>query len=440
MRSTASLIAAIALASTALACGSSTTPNEDPVTGEAPGTLLRSDTPRDATPDISDEAFHGFIEDNAALVSDLYAEIIEEPAMVGGNVFFSPVSISLALAMTYAGARGTTEAEMATALHFELPQTEIHAALNRVDLELASRGEGAAGTEGTPFRINIANSLWGQDGYPFVDEYLDVLAVNYGAGVRLVDFVNNTENVRDAINGWVEQKTEDKIKDLIPEGVLTKSTRFVLTNAIYFDAAWASPFKKERTRDKDFHLADGSTISVPTMQDLKRANYAASGSHQVLELRYDGNELSMFVVLPSPGGLADTELAVSDGPTLQGMLTGLEQKSVQLAFPKFSFTKSVGLVEAFKRLGMNEVFSGNADLSGFDGTGGLLVSDIVHKAFVAVDEEGTKAAAATAVVGEATSAPEIDVVLNIDRPFIFVIRDNPTGAILFVGRVMNPAE
>jgi len=353
------------------------------------------------------------------------------------NLFYSPHSISLALAMTVAGARGETERQMADTLHFTLPQDRLHPAFNRLDLELAQRGEGAEGKDGEGFRLHIVNAIWGQEGYEFLSEFLDVLAENYGAGLRVLDFAGAPEESRVTINEWVSDQTENRIEDLIPPGAIDPSTRLVLTNAIYFNAAWAEPFEPDLTEDGPFYLLDGREVSVPMMRQMASFGYAEGEGVQAVELPYDGRELSMVILLPDAGEF-DTFESVLDGGRVDRMVKNLAHRQVALAMPRFEFESGFSLVDALTALGMPDAFSGAADFSGMTGTRDLSIRDVIHKAFVSVDEAGTEAAAATAVIMGEAAMQEEPVEVTVDRPFIFVIRDIETGTVLFVGRVVDP--
>jgi len=341
--------------------------------------------------------------------------------------------------MTYAGARAETEQQMADALHYTLPQERLHAAFNALDQALASRGEGAQGKDGEGFRLHVANAIWGQKDYTFLDAYLDVLALNYGAGLRLVDFVRAPEEARVTINEWVSEQTEGRIKDLIPPGAIDALTRLVLTNAIYFNAAWSRPFEEERTEDAPFYRLDGSQVTVPMMRQVESFGYATGEGYQAVELPYDGHELSMVILVPKEGEFETFEAAL-DVQRLEAILQDLRYTQVALSMPKFEIESSFSLVDALAAMGMPVAFSDEADFSGMTGSRDLTISDVVHKAFVSVDEAGTEAAAATAVIMKLTSAPMEPVEMRIDRPFLFAIRDLQTGALLFVGRVVDPSE
>jgi len=399
----------------------------------AGGELLQSEKPRETAPEVSAPDLTTLVEGNSAFAFDLYQQLKDEE----GNLFYSPYSISLALAMTYGGARSETEAQMANALRFSLPQSRLHPAFNALALELDSRGEGAQGKDDEGFRLNIINAIWGQQDYEFLTEFLDLLAVNYGAGLRVLDFIGATEESRVTINDWVADQTEGRIEDLIPQGLINAMTRLVLTNAIYFNAAWEYPFDEDITQDGVFHLLDGSQVTVPMMSQKESFGYAEGDGYQAVELPYDGDELSMVILLPTSGQFESFEEAL-DAAQVDGIIGSLERWQVDLTMPKFEFDSSFSLLEALSAMGMPIAFSGSADFSGMTGNRELYIADVVHKAFVSVDEEGTEAAAATAVVMELTAMPDV-VEVTIDRPFIFLIRDIETGTILFVGRTLDPS-
>jgi serpin B len=396
---------------------------------------LKSDKPRETSPAAGPDDISTLVEGNTAFALNLYQILKDEE----GNLFYSPYSISEALAMTYGGARGETGKQMAAALQFQLAQNRLHTAFNALDLELASRGEGAQGADGKGFRLNVVNAIWGQKDFAFTSQYLDLLAQNYGAGLRIVDFIQKTEEARKTINDWVSQQTEERIQDLLPEGSVTELTRLVLTNAIYFNAAWASPFTKEATSDGQFNLLDGTQVTARMMkQTMKSYKYAEGPNFQAVELPYDGNELSMVILLPQSGQFRNFEADLSS--QMAGIVSNLKSAHVNLTLLKFKIEGEFGLKKALSDLGMPVAFSElEADFSGMDGKKDLHIQDVLHKAFVTVDEEGTEAAAATGVIVGTTSMPSNIKDMTIDRPFVFLIRDISTGAILFMGRVMNPA-
>ena len=397
-------------------------------------TIAKSDLKRVTSPGTPPTEIKALTENNNAFAFDLYGALQAQE----GNLIYSPYSISLALAMTYAGARGDTESQMAQVLHF-LPQDQAHPAFNALDLQLAERGK-ARSEEETPLQLNIANAVWAEQTYPFQQSFLDTIALHYGAGVRLVDFINRSEAARKEINDWVSDQTEEKIKDLIPQGMLTQDTRMTLVNAIYFKADWLRIFDSNSTQDAPFHLLDGSEVTVPTMNQDAFIPYAKGDGWQAIELAYQGETAAMDIIVPDEGSFEAVESSL-DSDTVAAILESLEPTSVMLGLPKFEFESEFDLRDRLMALGMKDAFDANAaDFSGMTERRDLSISTVIHKAFVAVDEKGTEAAAATAVIIETASAQISDVSLTIDRPFIFLIRDIPTGQILFVGRVLNPAQ
>lgn len=371
---------------------------------------------------------------NTAFAFDLYQHL---RTAEDGNLFYSPFSISVALAMAYAGARGETAQQMAETLGFDaVDPAELHALLCYLDQELNARGAGAKGKDGEGFRLNVVNAVWGQRGFAFLPAFLDVLAENYGAGIRLLDYVADPEGSRKTINDWVSDRTEQRIKDLIPPGAIDALTRLVLTNAVYFNAAWMYPFAEGATRDGDFHAAGGGTVTKQMMTVTDHLGYARGNGYQVVELPYDGGELSMVALVPDRGGFDAFEAGL-DGAGLAEMLEAVEYQQVSLTMPKFKLESEFGLADVLSEMGMPVAFTDAADFSGMTGGRDLAISDVIHKSFVEVDEAGTEAAAATAVIMRLTAMPAEPVQLVIDRSFVFVIRDIETGTVLFVGRVVE---
>lgn len=418
-----------------LACvASSCSSGSEPVTVDT-GDTIKSDKERNRHPDATNNEIEELVEGNNGFAFALYQAIKGEE----GNIFYSPFSISQALAMTYAGAKGETEIQMGDTMRFTLPQNRLHPAFNWLDLELASRGEGAQGSDGGEFRLNIANSLWGQSGYSFVQAYLDTLAENYSAGMNLVDFIADPEACRLTINRWVEVKTEERIKELLKSGTLSTATRLVLVNAIYFNAAWMYPFPEESTIPGSFYTLDDGEITVDMMRGAEPSEmgYFDGDGFQVVDIPYDAEELAMTIILPDEGKFADVEGSL-DSAMWDEITGSLAIWNVDLSMPKFEFDFPLGLKQTLSDMGMPIAFSDMADLSGINGTGGLYIEDVVHQAFIKVNEAGTEAAAATAVIINFTSMPDNVVRVDINRPFIFAIRDIPTGAVLFAGRIVNP--
>jgi serpin B len=412
-----------------------TPPTVSGETVKAVGKTLASEAQREASPVVSQDNEEFLTDGNNAFAFALYRELKNQE----GNLFYSPYSISAALAMAWAGARGETEKQMSDAMHFELTQKDLHPAFNWLDRQLASRGEGAKGKDEQGFRLNVVNAIWGQKDYDFLVSFLDTLAENYGAGLRILDFINEPEESRVTINDWVSEQTEERIQDLIPAGAINSLTRLVLTNAIYFNAAWADQFSESATENGTFNLLSGDTVTVPMMKQRERYNYDRGGDYQAVELPYDGYELSMIILLPDDDEFSKFEDSL-DSDKVADIIESFDNREIILTMPRFEYESSFSLKGILSDMGMPVAFSGEADFSGMTGRTDLGISDVVHKAFVSVDENGTEAAAATAVI-MAAAAPQPDepITLTLDRPFIFFIRDIQTGAVLFVGRVVDPS-
>jgi len=392
--------------------------------------VAKSEKPRNMSPSVELNEINELVKGNTDFALDLYHQLKDsEP----GNLFYSPHSISIALAMAWAGSAGSTETQMADVLHFTLLQDRFHPAFNALDLDLMSRGLGAA----DEFRLSIVNAIWGQTGHSFEQSFLDVIAENYGTGLHLLDFVSEPEGSRIIINEWVDYQTEGRIENLLPEGSITVSTILVLTNAIYFKADWISQFDKARTQPNDFHLLGGGQVSVDMMSQDTNLMYVQGTDYQAVEMPYKGDDTSMVVILPDAGELEDFETSLN-ATAIDTIIDALSIEYMTLTMPKFSFSYEMEMSQVLKDMGMTDAFDpGLADFSGIDGTRELFISHVVHKAFVAVDEEGTEAAAATGVIMP-TSAPPPVLQMVVDHPFIFLIRDKETGAILFLGRVLDP--
>jgi len=396
--------------------------------------VVRADAARVTRPDVPAQELAELVRGNNGFAVDLYRALREQES---GNFFYSPFSISIALAMTWAGARGETEREMADVLHFPCRRTVSILPSTRWTWNWL-RGQGARGRDGTGFRLHIVNALWSQKGYQFLPEFLETLARNYGAGLRLLD-LSDPEAARGVINDWISDQTEGRIRDLIPAGVVSALTRLVLTNAIYFNAAWAEPFEKNLTADGPFYLPDGRQVMVPMMRQTAYFGYAEGEGFQAVELPYDGEELAMVILLPGEGRFEEFEASL-DAARLEEMLGRLRSQHLSLTMPRFGVESSFHLADTLAAMGMPSPFQPDqADLSGMNGTRDLYIQAVLHKAFVSVDESGTEAAAATAVIVGVTGPPP-DLEVTVNRPFIFLIRDRQTGVILFVGRVVNPAH
>ena len=417
---------------------------------------IRSDKERITEPDFTWEEQDALVSGNSAFALDFYHRLSDDS---DGNLFFSPYSISAALAMTYAGAAGETAAQMADALHFDLVPGRLHTVFNGVDLELLK----ASRDGDDPPELNVANALWGQQGYQFRPEFLNTLAENYGAGLSQLDFTQPESRQKSAkiINGWVSEETNGKIPTIVrpshfgscdppPEDC----TRLVLTNAIYFKGKWAEDyeFDEKDTEDDFFNLADGGTVKVPMMRQKRELRYAEGDNYQAVQLPYQGHRLAMIIFLPAVGKFDDFADRL-DAKTLSGRGDGWSERVVDLTMPRFKLEKSVDAKSALQQLGMIDAFSpliGVADFSGMADFSslaspdpGLYIRDVLHKAFVEVNEKGTEAAAATAVIMAVPVSepptPLPPVVMDVDRPFIFLIRDTRTDAILFLGRVADPS-
>ncbi len=356
---------------------------------------------------------------------DLYGRLAESPT---DNLFLSPASISTALTMTSAGACGNTAEQMATVLR--LPDQRVHEGFGALGDYLNALGAQ------DDFELTIVNALWAQPDYDFRREFTELLETRYGAGLRKVDFQRDTEGARQEINRWVEEQTRDRIQELIPPGVLTQLTRLVLTNAIYFQGFWEHPFDPDATRPREFTTAAGEKIETPTMFQNGVFRYAEDDAVQCLEMEYGEGDLAMTLFLPKqPDGLRELERNF-DAAALRTWSERLQPQRMHVYLPKFSFTAEFGLSQVLQAMGMPDAFSRQADFSGMDGTKELYLQEVLHKAFVDVDETGTEAAAATGVVVGITAMPPV---FRADRPFLFLIRDTCSGVVLFAGRLADPS-
>ncbi len=364
------------------------------------------------------------------------------------NLFLSPYSISTALALAYAGAGGRTEEQMAEVLRFPtsakalqelgaarepMTQEQLAEAFGRIIKDLNARG----GEDN--YELRVANALWGQRGYEFLDAYVQLVEKQYGGKLQEVDFVAATEKARQTINAWVERQTNDKIKNLIAPGVLDATARLVLTNAIYFKGDWARQFKEDQTKEEPFTRLDGSTVQAPMMNQRATFGYAETDALQVLEMPYRGEELSMVVLLPrTPDGIGGLEQEFTrDG--FSDLLGRVRRREVIVVLPRFKMTSKFSLGPVLRAMGIADAFTRDADFSGMTGRRDLFLSAVIHQAYVDVNEEGTEAAAATGAVMKILSAqPERIPIFRADHPFLFLIRDKTSDSILFLGRLMNP--
>ena len=368
---------------------------------------------------------------NATAV-DLYAQLAE--ANSGENLFFSPSSISIALAMTAAGARGETLDEMIETLHMPDDLAAFHEAYGeRIEEWNAEEGD---------YQLSVANRLWGQDSFDLESDFLAVTRDSYQAPVELLNFAGASEPSRRTINRWVENKTNDMIQDLLPQGSITPLTRLVLTNAIYFKGTWVTQFSEDKTRDRPFYRLNGESEDVPLMTAKDNFRYGAKDGCQIVSLPYEGDDLEMIIVVPTErDGLPELEEKLS-AEWLDSAVNSLRRRKVELYLPRFKMEASANLNAVLQGLGMEKAFSaGQADFTGISASQGrdLYISDVVHKAMIEVNEEGTEAAAATAVVIGMRSMPiQRDPIVRADHPFLFLIRDKRDGTIFFIGRMMTP--
>jgi serpin B len=363
------------------------------------------------------------------------------------NLFVSPYSIAAALAMVYAGADGDTREQMAETLQFPIDDGDMHAAFHRLGKELAARAEVEIEDEGDAFRLDVINQTWGHETFEFERDYLDLLAKYYGAGMRQVDFRGAFEAVRQEINDWVADQTEQRIEDLLPPQSLNEDTRFVLVNAIYFLGSWKHAFEEDRTEDRPFTRLDGSAVEVAMMRQTERFGHHADERTVAVSMPYIGNQIELVAMMPANGsgdfeGWADG----LDREHFDEVLRAMNRQEVALHFPRFESGSDLQLADLLRGMGMTDAFDEcAADFRGITGVDpcipdrSIYIDEIFHKSFVDIDESGTEAAAATAVVMMRVTAmgPE-PVTVRFDRPFYYFIHDRPTGTILFAGRMLDP--
>jgi serpin B len=387
-------------------------------------TLPASSTTMPTNPDAASD----IVEANNRFAFDLYSQYKSDE----GNVFFSPYSISSALAMTYEGAKGKTAEEIKAVFHF--PESSVmRSGFAAANAEINKKDK--------KYELRSANALWAQKDYSFLPEYFNVVEEYYGGKVTNLDFSEKTEESRLTINKWVEEQTNNKIKDLIPQGAIDSLTRLVLTNAVYFKGTWVKQFNKSRTTEKDFRVGVGKTVRTDMMSMFdERFNYTETDTLQILELPYDGGDLSMIILLPKNDDITSLESSLTAEKLADWRNALQENKIDELYLPKFKFETKYFMADTLKEMGMSTAFSDAADFSGMTGIKDLYISEVVHQAFVEVNEEGTEAAAATAVVMKLTAMPGSQdlTIFNADHPFVFVIQQKSTGNILFIGRVSDP--
>ena len=399
-------------------------------------------------PDADEADIAAYTRENAAFGLELLGEVADDaPA---SNLLVSPLSASGALAMTWAGARGETEAEMREALRFPHDQSDLHPTVGALQYDINERAGAVPRFEvpqvwrSNTFELAVANALWGQRGYPFREPFLETVEANYGGGLREVEFRTDAGASRAAINGWAASATNGRVDDLVPPDVLDERTRLVLTNAVYLLADWARPFDPDDTEDREFTALDGSTSRVPTMHQEAEFRYLAGRDpdYRAVELPYVGGDVSMVILLPAEGAFESFAASI-DGAWLADRfaeLDGTDPREVRLSVPRFEFETALELSGPLESLGMSTAFDRTAEFEGIarpSETGErLYIGDVFHDTYVRVDEEGTEAAAATGVHMQAVSAPPA---ITVDRPFLFLIRDRETDAVLFLGRVVDAA-
>jgi serpin B len=379
----------------------------------------------------SPEGVKLIVDANNQFAFELYSQF--EEGNEDGNIFCSPYSILVALTMTYEGARGQTAGEIQSVLHIPEDANARRPNFARIYNEINKKDK--------EYRLSTANALWAQKDYSFLKEYTNNVEKYYGGKLTNLDFTGESEKSRQIINKWVEDQTNNKIKDLIPEGVLSAYTRLVLTNAIYFKGTWVKQFDEKDTREDDFRMNTGNIVKVPMMRlsgDDAKFNYAETDEIQIIEMPYNGDELSMLIILPKKNDLVSVEKSLNQ-ERLSVWQDMLREQRVDIFIPKFKFESKYFMAEVLSDMGMPTAFGSTADFSGMDGARDLFIQNIIHQAFVEVNEEGTEAAAATGVVMGLTSVGPRIPIFRADHPFIFIIQETGTGNILFLGKVSDPS-
>lgn len=407
----------------------------------AEASIERGSIAADDKPKVEDAAYSALIAQLNQFGLELGQKQAEANKLTDKNVVYSPLSASIALSMTYAGARAATATEFAKLLHAGVPAETYHAGVNRLARELASRAQDGKDPAGNPRKIelNVADAVYLDKQLNVRSDFLDELARNYDSGVHREDFRHAFEDARMHINDWVAGETHDKIQNLLPQGALNDMTRLVLVNALYFYGSWLNTFNPMATSPADFHTLANQTVSVPTMVRQGDLRYSKAADYAAVQLPYVGGHLSMLVVVPNDGKFESVRKAVT-ADWLKSVVDAGAQKTVRLALPKFKMTVGAfSLTESLEAMGLETAFTDKADFTGISSDEPLQISSVVQKAFISVDENGTEAAAATAVTVSTTSAPIEIVELNVDRPFLFFIRDD-NAAVLFSGQVVDPSK
>lgn len=394
--------------------------------------VARSRLARDTHPVVPAADLAALERGNTAAALNLYRQLAATP----GNVFFSPYSISTALAMASAGARSETLTQILAVLQQRLPPDAMHRAMNALNLALLAPRPFPPGSTGEPLQLQFANSMWAQSGYHIEPGFLDVLARAYGAALNTADYQHDAAGAVRAINRWADANTNHKIPQLLSQ--LDPATRLVLVNALYFKASWIQPFDAAQTRSGPFHTANRTTVTVPFMHATLETGYASGDGWQAVDLPYVGNA-SMTFIVPDAGRLDDFERSL-DAAQLDRILQSLQPTEVTLALPKLHLSDQADLTRILQQLGMTDALrSGSADFSGITGNRDLYVSQVVHQATIDLDEKGTEAAAATGVL-MATSGASRQAHIELDHPYLLLVRDHVTGTILFLGRVNDPTQ
>lgn len=418
-----------------VACGggSSSGPATPAPTVQLLATVAQSSMARNTDPQTTDADVQAVVNGNTDFAGRALS-LMDVSGDANANSVFSPYSLTLGLALPAAGARGGTLAGMEKALSF-LPQERLKPALNKLDRHLVIS---AAPTQGQGASLNIVNTVWSQTGQTLAPAYLDTLAEHYGAGLRLLDFQSQSEPARQAINAFISEQTRGRIKDLLPPGAVTSDTRVLLTNAIWFKGDWLHRFDAARTTTRAFTSRANAQSQVPFMQQEATLRYVRMNDHEAVELPYKNTALAMTLVLPAQGAF-DAVVRDFGSARMTALASNMQPRYLSLTMPKFTFSSALDASALLRRLGMDEAFDPSlADFSGITGQRGLVLSSVQHNAFIAVDEQGTEAAAATgSIIGVVSVPPEPEVRLVLDRPFLFVIRDTTTGTILFMGKVVT---